>query len=219
MDIQWFQVLMCVAGLAIPFGLLVSAASDTAHAEKSHGVHGGGDGTFLAPKHLSLNKWNSQTPFTKTDRPQGFQCNIIDSDWFKNTPGTPPASDTLYVTLEGGQTTEFSVKGQELESGNLCSTGCMMTLSSGSVILAEWHNEAMCSRQRAEESFITSEGYPYSPDIQLAAMQYDDRGMWKRYVFTNGSIVQPVATPLQFLQLVQELSGEDPTGHDIQEQF
>ncbi|MED5585963.1 MAG: hypothetical protein VYB61_06375 [Verrucomicrobiota bacterium] len=37
MEIQWFQVLVCVAGLAIPVGVLVSAAADTARAEKGHG--------------------------------------------------------------------------------------------------------------------------------------------------------------------------------------
>jgi hypothetical protein len=181
-------------------------------------VHGGGDGPFLESKHLSQNKLNSHQLFTKTDRPPGFQCNVIDSDWFEKNPGQPPASDTLYVTLLDGRTAEFSVEGQELISGNLCSEGCMITLPGGCLVLAEWHNEAMCSRRRAPESFITSEGDPYSPDIQLAAMQYDDRGMGKRYVFTSGSLVQPVATPLQFLQLVQKLSGGAPTGHNSQKQ-
>ena len=161
---------------------------------------------------------NSDNDSKQSCRPPGFQCNVISSDWFEKDPGSPPSSDTLYVTLEGGQTTEFSVDGQELTSGNLCSEGCMLTLPSGHLVLAEWHSDAMCSRRQDPESFITSDGDPYSPDIQLAAMQYDGRGMGKRYVFPSGSVVQPVATPLQFLQLVHELSGEAPTGQNSHEQ-
>ena len=37
MDIQWLQVCVCIAGLAIPVGVLVSAAADTVRAEKGRG--------------------------------------------------------------------------------------------------------------------------------------------------------------------------------------
>jgi len=34
MSIQWFQVFICLAGLAIPVGVLLFAAADTARAQK-----------------------------------------------------------------------------------------------------------------------------------------------------------------------------------------
>ena len=37
MEIEWFQVLVFVTGLAIPAGVLVSAAADTARSEKRRG--------------------------------------------------------------------------------------------------------------------------------------------------------------------------------------
>jgi len=40
MDIQWLQVCVCIAGLAIPAGVLVGAAADTARAEKGPGKDG-----------------------------------------------------------------------------------------------------------------------------------------------------------------------------------
>ena len=150
-------------------------------------------------------KLNSHQLFTKTDRPPGFQCNVIDSDWFEKNPGQPPASDTLYVTLLDGRTAEFAVDGQELESGNLCSEGCMITLPGGCLVLAEWHVKARCARQINPGAFIDREGDPYSPNIQLAAMQYDDRGMGRRYVFSNGSTVMPRASASAFFQIIDEL--------------
>ena len=170
------------------------------------------------PGNTPRKELNSDTLFTKTDRPHGFQCNVIDSDWFEKNPGTPPASDTLYVTLPDGRTAEFPVEGQELDSGHLCSTGCMMTLSSGSMILAEWHLKARCARQINPGVFIDKEGDPYSPNIQLAAMQYDDRGMGRRYVFPNGSTLMPRASARAFLHLIDELSDGAFTEQNNQEQ-
>ncbi|MFP6874355.1 MAG: hypothetical protein VCA55_12715 [Verrucomicrobiales bacterium] len=161
---------------------------------------------------------NSDTLFTKTDRIRGFQCNVIDSDWFEKNPGTPPASETLYVTLRDGRTAEFPAAGQELESGHLCSEGCVLTLPGGCLVLAEWHAKARCSRRVNPGAFIDKEGDPYSPDIQLAAMQYDERGMGRRYVFPNGSTVQPRATATMFFHIINELTDGAFTEHNSQEQ-
>ena len=161
---------------------------------------------------------NSNTLFTKTDRPSGFQCNLIDSDWFEKNPGASPASDTLYVTLRDGRTAEFPVDGQELESGHLCSLGCVLTLPGGCLVLAEWHAKAKCTRRTHPETFIDKEGDPYSPNIQLAAMQYDERGMGRRYMFPSGSTVQPRANASAFFHLIDELSDGAFTEQNNQEQ-
>ncbi len=161
---------------------------------------------------------SSNTLFTKTDRPPGFQCNVIDSDWFEKNPGAPPASDTLYVTLRDGRTAEFPVDGQELESGHLCSMGCMLNLPGGCLVLAEWHTKARCARQVHPGAFIDKEGDPYSPNIQLAAMQYDERGMGRRCVFPSGSTVQPRTSTTMFFHFINELTDGAFTGHNSQEQ-
>ena len=161
---------------------------------------------------------SSNTLFTKTDRPPGFQCNVIDSDWFEKNPGKPPASDTLYVTLRDGRTAEFPVDGQELESGHLSSLGCVLALPGGCLVLAEWHTKARCARQINPGAFIDREGDPYSPNIQLAAMQYDERGMGRRCVFPNGSTVQPRANASMFFQLINALTDEAYTEPNSQEQ-
>ena len=149
---------------------------------------------------------NSKKLFTKTDRPPGFQCNVIDSDWFENNPGIPPASDTLYVTLDNGHTTEFPVDGQELESGHLCSEGCILTLPDGCLVLAEWYARVRCTQRRNPGELIDREGNPYSPNIQLAAIQYNDQGMGRRHVFQGGSVIKPWADPVFFLTLINELT-------------